>query len=79
MSLRQVKLPMNYGQALITVVTAGLWSPMQVAWKCNEEPDGVSQIPAPRLPEAARPWFPRLVPRGSPPPRAESSILPAKE
>ena len=78
-SLRQVKLPMNYGHALITVFTAGLWSPMQVAWKCNEEPDGISQVTAHTLPEATRPWFPRLVPRGSPMPRAASAILPAKE
>ncbi|MEN3331429.1 MAG: hypothetical protein V7641_794 [Blastocatellia bacterium] len=78
-SLRQVKLPLNYGHALITVFTAGLWSPMQVAWKCNEEPNAVSQAKAPALPEATRLWFPRLMPRESPKPRAASAILSSKE
>ena len=35
-SLRQVKLPMNYGYAFITVATLGIWSPMKVAWQCKE-------------------------------------------
>lgn len=35
-SMRQVKLPRNYGYAFITVVTAGIWSPMQVAWQCKD-------------------------------------------
>ena len=35
-SMRQVKLPMNYGYAFITVATLGIWSPMQVAWQCKE-------------------------------------------
>jgi hypothetical protein len=35
-SLRQVKLPMNYGYSLITVATLGIWSPMRVAWQCKE-------------------------------------------
>jgi hypothetical protein len=35
-SIRQVRLPMNYGYAFITVATLGIWSPMQVAWQCKE-------------------------------------------
>ncbi|MGA9772436.1 MAG: hypothetical protein WBV94_25610 [Blastocatellia bacterium] len=35
-SMRQVKVPMNYGYAFITVATLGIWSPMQVAWQCKE-------------------------------------------
>jgi hypothetical protein len=35
-SMRLVKLPMNYGYSFITVFTAGLWSPMRVAWQCQE-------------------------------------------
>ncbi|HKP85765.1 MAG TPA: hypothetical protein VJZ26_06700 [Blastocatellia bacterium] len=35
-SMQQVRLPKNYGYSLITVVTAGIWSPMRVAWKCKE-------------------------------------------
>lgn len=35
-SMRQVKLPMNYGYAFITVATLGIWSPTQVAWQCKE-------------------------------------------
>ena len=35
-SMRQVKLPMNYGYAFITVATLGVWSPTQVAWQCKE-------------------------------------------
>lgn len=52
-SMRQVKLPMHYGYALITVFTAGIWSPMQVAWKCNEDPNGISKATAPAVPGAA--------------------------
>ena len=58
-SMRQVKLPMNYGYALVTVLSAGLWSPMQVAWKCNEESAGVSKAQAPALRQAAPAWLPQ--------------------
>ncbi|HJQ26953.1 MAG TPA: hypothetical protein VKA60_23900 [Blastocatellia bacterium] len=49
-SLRQVKLPMNYGYALVTVLSAGIWSPMQVAWKCEDQPAGGSNAKAAALP-----------------------------
>jgi hypothetical protein len=35
-SMRQVKLPVNYGYSLITVATLGIWSPTRVAWQCKE-------------------------------------------
>jgi len=65
-SMRQVKLPMNYGYALITVLSAGIWSPMQVAWKCNEEPTGSPNHQAPPLPAAARRLSLQHSPRPSP-------------
>jgi hypothetical protein len=46
-SMRQVKVPMNYGYALITVATVGIWSPLRVAWQCAEGPNGGSTPPAP--------------------------------
>jgi hypothetical protein len=51
-SMRQVKLPMNYGYSLITVFTAGIWSPMRVAWRCFEGPNGASLVPGSALPGA---------------------------
>jgi hypothetical protein len=45
-SMRQVKVPMNYGYALITVATVGIWSPLRVAWQCAEDPNGGSKPPA---------------------------------
>ncbi|MFL6275421.1 MAG: hypothetical protein ACJ74G_09430 [Blastocatellia bacterium] len=78
-SLRQVKLPMNYGYALITVLSAGIWSPMQVAWKCNEEPTGVPNSQAPPLPPAARRLSLQLSPQLFPQLGKGSAILSAKE
>lgn len=46
-SMQLVKLPMSYGHALITVLSAGIWSPMQVAWKCNEDSTGGSNTQPP--------------------------------
>ncbi|HKQ05166.1 MAG TPA: hypothetical protein VJ464_08550 [Blastocatellia bacterium] len=65
-SMRQVKLPMNYGYALITVLSAGIWSPMQVAWKCNEEPTSAPTNQALTSPTATRRLSPQLFPRLSP-------------
>src|SRR5262245_16399535 len=48
-SMREVRLPVNYGFALITVFTAGIWSPMRVGWKCNPEPRGLLNSPAPPM------------------------------
>ncbi len=32
----EVTMKTNFGYALITVVTLGIWSPMQVEWKCSK-------------------------------------------
>jgi hypothetical protein len=34
MSVVQVKT--NFGNALITVLTLGIWSPMQIGWQCSK-------------------------------------------
>lgn len=63
-SLRQVKIPPNYGYALITVFTAGIWSPSRIAWRCNEDVDVASKSTAsgPPLPGAAQPLFSGIAP-----------------
>lgn len=65
-SMRLVKLPVNYGYSLITVATAGLWSPMRVAWKCAEDPSRELQRPAPgplqEMSGARNPTLLQLVP-----------------
>ena len=33
-SLDEVRVSNNFGYALVTVVTLGIWSPMQFQWKC---------------------------------------------
>ena len=33
-SLDEVRVTTNFGYALITVITLGIWCPMQVEWKC---------------------------------------------
>ncbi len=33
-SLDEVHVKTNFGYALITVVTLGIWSPMTIEWKC---------------------------------------------
>jgi len=48
-SMREVRLPVNYGYALITVFTAGIWSPMRVAWQCNPEPRGLPNAAVPPM------------------------------
>ncbi len=32
----EVTMKTNFGYALITVVTLGIWSPMKVEWKCSK-------------------------------------------
>ena len=53
-SMHLVKLPVNYGYSLITVFTAGIWSPMRVVWKCAEDASGGStgadELPRPVIP-----------------------------
>ncbi|MEK6405655.1 MAG: hypothetical protein AABN34_01690 [Acidobacteriota bacterium] len=86
-SMRLVKLPVNYGYSLITVVTAGLWSPMRVTWQCAEDPSRASQGPAPGpaqgppkgLPGTINPPPLQLVPLRAPYSSAGPSILSSKE
>lgn len=35
-SLDEVHVKNNFGYALITVVTLGIWSPMTIEWKCSK-------------------------------------------
>jgi hypothetical protein len=37
-AIDEVRVQTNYGYALITVVTLGIWMPMDVAWKCRKRP-----------------------------------------
>jgi len=37
-ALDEVKVTTNLGYALVTVATLGIWTPMQVAWRCAKEP-----------------------------------------
>jgi len=37
-AIDEVRVRNNYGYALITVVTLGIWMPMDVAWKCRKRP-----------------------------------------
>ncbi len=34
--MAEVTMKTNFGYALITVATLGIWSPMQVQWKCSK-------------------------------------------
>ena len=34
--MAEVTMKTNFGYALITVVTLGIWSPMKVQWKCGK-------------------------------------------
>lgn len=78
-SMRQVKLPVNYGFSLITVVTAGIWSPMRVAWQCTEDPAGGSNAQSPTLPGAILPFSPHQVALRPPALSPGPSILSSKE
>jgi hypothetical protein len=41
----EVKVTTNYGYALITVLTLGIWCPMQIEWKCAKPCDREGSIP----------------------------------
>lgn len=69
-SMRVVKFPVNYGYSLITVVTAGLWSPMRVAWQCADDTSRASQGPIPGLPVTINPKL-QLSPPKAPDPRLD--------
>jgi len=48
-SMREVRLPVSYAYALITVFTAGIWSPMRVAWQCNPDPKSLPNAGVPPM------------------------------
>lgn len=78
-SMRQVKFPPNYGYSLITVITAGIWSPMKVAWRCNEHANNGSKAVPPGLRGTSLSAFPLFGPLTPIEPRAGSQILSSKE
>jgi hypothetical protein len=41
-SLDNVRVSTNYGYALVTVLSLGIWSPLEVNWRCAEAPDSGS-------------------------------------
>jgi len=41
-SLDNVRVSTNYGYALVTVLSLGIWSPLDVNWRCAEAPDSGS-------------------------------------
>ena len=41
-SLDNVRVSTNYGFALVTVLSLGIWSPLEVNWRCAEAPDSGS-------------------------------------
>ncbi len=44
--LDEVRVTTNLGYALITVVSLGIWSPMQIEWKCAKPCTTVGEIGA---------------------------------
>ncbi|MEO5928296.1 MAG: hypothetical protein ABIR47_00045 [Candidatus Kapaibacterium sp.] len=45
-SMQEVRVTSNLGYSLITVVTLGIWSPIDVEWRCAKRdapPDGPGQ------------------------------------
>jgi hypothetical protein len=41
-SLDSVRVSTNYGFALVTVLSLGIWTPIEVNWRCAEAADGGS-------------------------------------
>jgi hypothetical protein len=41
-SLDNVRVSTNYAFALVTVLSLGIWSPLEVNWRCAEAPDSGS-------------------------------------
>ena len=44
-SVDEVRITTNFGYALITVVTLGIWCPMEVEWKCAKPCPREGEIP----------------------------------
>lgn len=36
-SIDEVRVSTNFGYALVTVVTLGIWAPIDVEWRCGKE------------------------------------------
>jgi len=37
-SMQEVRVTTNFGYAVLTVVTLGIWSPMEIEWRCAKQP-----------------------------------------
>jgi hypothetical protein len=48
-SLQEVSVSTNFGFALITVLTLGIWSPATVHWTCAAVPPEEGSLPAPPI------------------------------
>ena len=51
----QVRMSRNFGQSLVTVLTLGFWSPVQLKWYCSKPVEsgdtiGMSAVPAAQSP-----------------------------
>lgn len=52
-ALDQVRISSNLGYALLTVLTLGFWSPVEVEWRCakhQEKPDVIGSMSVPDVP-----------------------------
>jgi len=78
-SMRRVRLDKNYGYSLITVFTAGIWSPMKVEWQCSDDSVGGSKAPGPLSRKIDPPLFPRMMFVSPTDRNASLLILSAKE
>src|SRR5262249_42254673 len=36
--MQEVRVTTNLGYALLTVVTLGIWSPLEIEWRCAKQP-----------------------------------------
>lgn len=37
-SMQEVRVTTNFGYAVLTVVTLGIWAPMEIEWRCAKQP-----------------------------------------
>lgn len=42
--LSEVRVKTSFGQALVTVLTLGLWQPARMEYRCSKAPTGVGEI-----------------------------------
>lgn len=43
-ALDEVRVTTNFGYALVSVATLGIWVPMDVEWRCAKEPSGEGEL-----------------------------------